>query len=95
MIDGNGVTQGVVDALLQRLDALAAKLGVTAQYIYGVYVAQARVEAVRDTLCAVCWLVLSVLLGYFACYRLVKWARLDHESSDETWPYVCGGLAGF
>lgn len=36
--------------LLRRLDALAAKLGTTAAHVWQVYVAQGRVEAVRDSI---------------------------------------------
>jgi hypothetical protein len=36
------------EQLLQRLDALAVKLGVTAQYLWGVLVKQARVEMWQD-----------------------------------------------
>lgn len=44
MIDMNQAVQSI----LQRVDALAEKIGTTAQQIYSVYVAQARVEAIRD-----------------------------------------------
>lgn len=43
------------EEILKRIDALAAKLGVTAQYLWGVMVREAKVEGSLDGgLCVIC-----------------------------------------
>jgi hypothetical protein len=43
------IADQAVQGILSRIDQLAQKLGTTAQNVWGIYVAQARVEAIRDT----------------------------------------------
>lgn len=86
------VSQETVNQVMQRLDALAAKLGVTAQYIYGVYVQQAHVEAIRDVLIASLFLPGGVGLVYLA-YRLFKWGAAQ-QKYDVDWPFAVGFFAG-
>jgi hypothetical protein len=52
--------------ILSRVDALAAKLGVTAQYLWGVLIRQAKFEAVSIFLAigACCLVTLLVFLKY-------------------------------
>jgi cytochrome bd-type quinol oxidase subunit 2 len=50
----------VNEELLKRLDVLAAKLGVTAQYLWTVLVKQAHIEAAMDTFWAVVFIALLV-----------------------------------
>jgi hypothetical protein len=88
MID-TSVSQETVNAVMQRLDALAAKLGVTAQYIYGVYVQQARVEAIRDTIAASLFLVSTLVSGY-TVYRLFR--RGMREDNCDDYPWVLAGI---
>lgn len=84
------ISQQTADAVLQRLDALAAKLGVTAQYVYGVYVQQARVEAVRDTI----WfcLLLLVATALFVLARKLFQYGIKHRADE--WPFFVGGVTG-
>ncbi len=50
------------DEILKRLDILAAKLGITAQYLWGVLVKQARIEMYAD----IGWsILLSGMLALF------------------------------
>lgn len=84
------ISQETMNQVLQRLDALAAKLGVTAQYIYGVYVVQARVEAIRDTIFGSLFIMLALGAG-FGGYRLIQWGR--KTDNEEDWPFICGGIA--
>ena len=37
--------------VLAKLDALAQKLGVTAQYLWAILVRQARIEAIQEIIC--------------------------------------------
>ena len=89
-IDGAQVADKAVDGILQRIDALAAKIGTTAQHIWDVYVAQARVEAIRDTIFVVLFLIVSSLLAYLS-YRLFQHGI--KENDYDVWPYVTGTSA--
>lgn len=53
----------VAREVLARVDALAAKLGIAADHIYAVYLAQARVEFIRD----VAFLLTSMVLAAVWC----------------------------
>jgi len=68
----------LTNQIMQRIDALAAKLGVTAQYIFSVYVAQAKVEAIRDAATSFGCL-LGIVAMVFAWKRLLKIEDLDVE----------------
>ncbi len=50
--------------ILKRLDALAAKLGVTADHLWGVLIRQARIEAYEWIAWGALWLALSCLTWY-------------------------------
>jgi hypothetical protein len=65
----------MTDEILKRLDVLAAKLGVTAGHLWGVLVAQAKIEAIEDIIWAALWAALSLVLGLVA--------RKLYESNDE------------
>lgn len=72
-------TDKAVDGVLQRIDVLAAKLGTTASHIWDVYVAQARVEAVRDIVMLVVFGILLLWPGRLLmsfCYK---------KSEDDDW----------
>jgi hypothetical protein len=62
-IDGTQVADKAVDGILQRIDALAAKIGTTAQHIWDVYVAQAKVEGVRDLMIVGIMLTMAIVTG--------------------------------
>jgi hypothetical protein len=68
---GAQVTDKAVDGILQRIDSLSVKIGTTAAHVWDVYVQQARVEAIRDTVFVVLLLIVSYLLGYLS-YRLFR-----------------------
>jgi hypothetical protein len=84
------VSQDVANQIFQRLDALAAKLGVTAQFIFGIYVQQARVEALRDTLLGLFLFALGLAFGYIGV-RLIRFGQ--KENNYDGWPFLCGGLS--
>lgn len=63
--------------LLSRIDALADKLGVTAQFIWSVLLSQARVEATVDILTGVG----SIVLGYIF-WRASNWAWQKAKNDD-------------
>jgi len=89
-IDGAQVADKAVDGILQRIDALAAKIGTTAQHIWDVYVAQARVEAIRDTVFVVILLIVSSLLAYLS-YRLFRHG-IKRDCYDD-WPFITGAFS--
>ena len=60
-VDGAQVAHEAVQGILERVDALAAKIGTTAQRIWDVYVAQAKVEAIRDAVLSVILLIVAAL----------------------------------
>lgn len=95
MQTGTQVADKAVDGILQRIDALAAKIGTTAQHVWEVYVAQAKVEAVRDTATGVFFVIVSALLSYLA-YRLFLYGiKVGKSKGDESpdWPFITGSLA--
>jgi hypothetical protein len=69
----------MTDEIFKRIDALAAKLGVTASQIWAVLVKQARIEAVEDICWALFWFLLAGLLSRMAWHAHKK----DEESSGE------------
>lgn len=55
------------EEILKRIDALAAKLGVAAEHVWGVLIKQARVEAATDAV--------GFILSLVCAYWLIRWAR--------------------
>lgn len=78
-----------VNAILNKLDALAQKLGVTAQFVYSIYVKQAYVEAIRDTVVSALFLSLGLSFGYLG-YRLFKYGV---EEDYDGWPFSTGSFS--
>ena len=80
------VADKAVDGILQRIDALAAKIGTTAQHVWDVYVAQARVEALRDTLAFIAFLLIAgglVRLAMFAESRASAMKQTRQSCFDD------------
>ena len=90
LIDGTQVADKAVDGILQRIDALSAKIGPTAAHVWDVYVQQARVEAIRDTVFVVILLIVSSLLAYLS-YRLSRHG-IKRDCYDD-WPFITGTFA--
>lgn len=81
------------DEMLKRLDALAAKLGTTAEQMWAILVAgEAKMGATYALLGAILFLGMAV-----ACYALFRYGVRD-ETGDDVAPAcfvggtVCGGL---
>lgn len=67
--------------LLKRLDAVAAKLGTTTEYLWKVLVRQGYVEGITDVLSGVTCLVMTIVLYRFT----VKWTKMkpgEHEWTE-------------
>ncbi len=83
--------------ILKRLDALATKLGVTADHLWGVLVRQARVEFIVDAGLCLLWITVCFLTGW----GLVKLYRSEDDDKDflvaAVWLlggfFLIGGLA--
>lgn len=77
------------DEVLKRLDILAAKLGVAASYLFQVYINQARVEAITDSI--------FIVFGLLLCYISYKW-WMKFIANEDKEQYIWGsffvGLAG-
>ena len=84
--------QPIPPEILSRLDALAAKLNVTAQYLWGVLVRQARIEAVGDI---ALMLFLSGLT--YGAYRIFKFmaAKIKAENFPDEWMFFTQGFLIF
>jgi hypothetical protein len=83
MQTGAQVASGAVQDILSRidqLDQLAAKLGTTAAHVWDIYVAQAKIEAIRDTGSGVVLLAISLFLGTYV--RGILWKQYQ-TSEDE------------
>jgi len=57
--------------LMARLDAVAAKMGVTASALWSVLVAQARIEGIKDSI----WLLLSGVILVFVVKLYPRYCR--------------------
>lgn len=83
MQSGAQVAYETANGILQRIDALAAKLGTTAAQLWQVYLAQATVEALRDAALAVLLLSISTILGFkiipFFWNKLSAAEKLRHD----------------
>ncbi len=51
------------DEILKRVDALAAKLGVTVDHLWGVLIRQARIEWIEWIVWSILWFVLAAVTG--------------------------------
>jgi hypothetical protein len=60
------VVQGTIKELLERLDALAAKLGITAEYVWKFTVSARIAEAKRDLLVGFSYLLGPILTWLYA-----------------------------
>lgn len=84
MFDASTVANQAVQGVLQRIDALAAKIGTTAEHVWDIYVSQARVEAIRDTFTAV-----ALLSLIFVLQKLIKYAMSKiPDAYDEVGWYI-------
>lgn len=74
----------MTDEILKRIDALAAKLSVTADHLYGVLVRQAHITAVVD----VFWIV----LGFIGIWGGVLWIKKAIKDFDNGEPFFWLGI---
>lgn len=63
--------------LLKRLDALAAKLGVAAQYLWSVLLRQAQVEAWKDIVEGSIWAVVAIVSGIMLVTTIRRESKKD------------------
>ncbi len=54
------------DEILKRVDALAAKLGVTVDHLWGVLIRQARIDGIEWVAWGCFWLILATATGAVA-----------------------------
>lgn len=85
ILDGAQVADAAVQGILSRIDQLAAKIGTTAAHVWQIYIAQARVEAIRDTGMAVLLLSLAIFLATYV--RGLFWRRYKtaNKDSEQGW----------
>ena len=86
---GAQVTDKAIDGILQRLDALAAKIGTTAAQLWQVYIAEARVETIRDFLLAGTLFGITGVAG-FAAYKLIR-TGIKNDRRGDGFGYFFGG----
>lgn len=79
MQTGAQVASQAVDGLLARIDQLAAKLGTTATNVWNIYIAQSRVEAIRDFSIFAIFTLLAIASGFLANMCIRKSARTRNE----------------
>jgi len=76
------------EEILKRLDALADKLGTSAQFLFNLYVKQAHVQVVNT----LTYGVFTLILGVAACYLLHK--GISIQTNDElNWREQNKGIA--
>lgn len=79
------------DKTIELINGLAAKLGVTTEYLWAVLVAGKRVEGIVEAIFAV------VLIGVtYAFYRIGKWGFYCEDTSYDSpkGPALCAGIIG-
>lgn len=77
--------------MIQRLDALASKLGMAASAIWGFYLRQSKVEGISDLVCTLACLLVSAILGGVVVWvsaRRKEWLFGSVRKGDEN----CYGL---
>lgn len=84
ILDGAQVADAAVQGILSRIDQLAAKIGTTAAHVWQIYIAQARVEAIRDTGMAVLLLSLAIFLLFWLRYKTDNEVGL-YKDSGQGW----------
>jgi hypothetical protein len=101
-VSGAQVADNAVQGILQRIDALAAKIGTTAAHVWEIYIQQARVEGIRDASLLLLLLIVAavlVRLVFFAGKRAKEIKSNGRYSSDgDGWVAICiisGVAAGF
>lgn len=67
----------MTDEIMKRIDALAAKMGVTGSHLWGVLIRQARIEGIEWLCWAALWISIASAGAYLA-YRC-------HNSPDDNW----------
>lgn len=67
------------DKTLQALTTLAAKLGVTAQYLWGVLLRQAPITGAIDLAMLLCWVITAVYIARFV-HRKTKTPKKTEEN---------------
>ena len=87
ILDGAQVADAAVQGILSRIDQLAAKIGTTAAHVWQIYIAQARVEAIRDAGMAVLLLSLAIFLATYV--RGLFWLR--YKTANEVGLYKDSG----
>ena len=75
--------------VMKRLDAIAAKLGVAANHIWGVLVYQARVDAIEWIIWGVLWLAIAGSLVH--CAQFAYSRKDDSERVEKA--VTLGGIA--
>jgi hypothetical protein len=81
------MTPDMQKELLARLDALAAKLGVTADALWQIYLSQAHIEGIQNIISGSIALGISIGLSVFG-YKLIKKGLEDNYDDFE---FLCGG----
>jgi hypothetical protein len=76
-----------MNELTPFLETLAAKLGTTTQYLWGVLVKQAAISGVADCFWAVFFLVVSILSAWAA-----RWL-IKNDSGEDGLVLFCGAAA--
>ena len=78
--------------MTKLLEQLAAKLGTTAEHLWGVLIRQARIEAVTDIM-----FILFTIFGVYWYYRWVKsfYERNPYDDFPEIVGLIFGGVVSF
>lgn len=74
------------EEILQRVDVLAAKLGIAAQFIFSLYVKQAKIEAVQDIML----FIGGLILAYISHRLFIMVNKLDYDGNDG-WVFLMFG----
>ena len=88
----NIISNEAIEQVMTRIDALAVKLGVTAEYLFGVYVRQAYVEVMQFVTFFSVWFIVFVLtMLAFRKSMQVSWDNPTFWNIS----VVIGGFASF
>ena len=89
MQTGAQVADSAIQGILSRIDILAQKLGTTAAYLWQTYLAQARVESIRDGIIA--FLGLVAVIASSICFPKA-WKKVRESEYGDDALYVFYGI---
>ena len=82
-----------VEVIMDKLELLASKLGVTGEYMFGIYIKQASVQILSFIVFSCIWVLMLALTGWAIKYSIEKDAWKRDEVNPANLSVIIGGSA--